>query len=71
MCLKALYKKIHNKDLKIIKYGKPYKPTYDFTEKFIKDQTKHAISNFYMIGDNPKSDIKGANAQGWISILVR
>ena len=24
-----------------------------------------------MIGDNPKSDIKGANENGWISILVR
>lgn len=24
-----------------------------------------------MIGDNPKSDIKGANDAGWISILVR
>ena len=29
------------------------------------------ISNFYMIGDNPKSDIEGANAKGWTSILVR
>lgn len=24
-----------------------------------------------MIGDNPKSDIRGANNIGWISILVR
>ncbi len=24
-----------------------------------------------MIGDTPESDIKGANDQGWISILVR
>lgn len=24
-----------------------------------------------MIGDNPKSDIRGANAIGWNSILVR
>ena len=29
------------------------------------------ITNFYMIGDNPKSDIAGANAKGWTSILVR
>ena len=29
------------------------------------------ISNFYMIGDNPESDIKGANAAGWTSILVK
>lgn len=24
-----------------------------------------------MIGDNPKSDIRGANALGWSSILVK
>jgi len=25
----------------------------------------------YMVGDNPESDIAGANAHGWNSILVR
>jgi len=29
------------------------------------------ISKFYMIGDNPQSDIAGANAKGWVSILVK
>jgi len=30
------------------------------------------ISSFYMIGDNPRSDIKGANVrEGWTSILVK
>ena len=29
------------------------------------------ISNFYMIGDNPESDIAGANAKNWTSILVK
>lgn len=29
------------------------------------------IGNIYMIGDNPKSDIRGANSAGWSSILVR
>ena len=31
------------------------------------------ISKFYMIGDNPDSDIDGANRRGekWVSILVR
>mgnify|MGYP002173137579 CR=1 FL=1 len=24
-----------------------------------------------MIGDNPETDIKGANLSGWVSILVR
>lgn len=29
------------------------------------------ISNIYMIGDNPESDIAGGNGVGWITILVR
>jgi ribonucleotide monophosphatase NagD (HAD superfamily) len=29
------------------------------------------ISNCYMIGDNPRGDIRGANAMGWTSILVK
>jgi ribonucleotide monophosphatase NagD (HAD superfamily) len=30
------------------------------------------ISHFYMVGDTPESDIKGANnKEGWISVLVR
>jgi len=66
-----LYKKIYGKELHIIKYGKPYKLTFDYTENHIRNRTKYAISNFYMIGDNPKSDIKGANDHNWISILVR
>ena len=27
--------------------------------------------NFYMIGDNPKADIRGANNIGWHSVLTR
>ncbi len=29
------------------------------------------FTNFYMIGDNPQSDIKGGNNAGWITILVK
>ena len=29
------------------------------------------ISKIYMIGDNPAGDVKGANQQGWESILLR
>lgn len=42
-----------------------------FLENYLKSKTPYEISNFYMIGDNPKSDIRGANQQGWISILVK
>lgn len=27
--------------------------------------------SIYMVGDNPESDIRGANLHGWDSILVR
>jgi ribonucleotide monophosphatase NagD (HAD superfamily) len=29
------------------------------------------ISKYFMIGDNPAGDIRGANQMGWESILVR
>ena len=29
------------------------------------------ITNYYMIGDNPHVDIKGANDSGFVSILVK
>lgn len=32
------------------------------------DEPPRAI---YMVGDNPESDIRGANLHGWDSILVR
>ncbi len=34
-------------------------------------QNTYEISNIYMIGDNPKSDIKGANDAKIKSILVK
>ena len=33
-----------------------------YLEKYIKKRVKYNISNIYMIGDNPDSDIKGANS---------
>ncbi|KAH9963811.1 HAD-like domain-containing protein [Russula dissimulans] len=61
-----------------VQYGKPTKPTYEFAEKMLRDQMRlHGASvepdtqgRFYMIGDNPESDIAGANAAGWSSVLV-
>ena len=29
------------------------------------------VKNFYMIGDNPAVDVKGANNSNFISILVK
>ena len=64
--------------------GKPFKPTYDFSEHrliqhrdtlFGDDTTP--LKRVYMVGDNPESDIRGANTfdspRGieWISLLTR
>jgi len=63
-----------------IQFGKPTTHTYDFAEKMLRNRMAelHGASvmsdiqpRFYMIGDNPESDIAGANAAGWSSILVR
>ena len=72
--LQAICKKALNRDIVIERYGKPYTFNYDFTEEFLRTKAaKRAIkiSKFYMIGDNPLSDIAGANKKGWVSILVR
>lgn len=35
------------------------------------DKCLNLCMKSYMVGDNPASDIAGANAHGWFSILVR
>lgn len=67
--------------------GKPFKETYSFAEQrllqhrdalFSKDRHPHpALKRVYMIGDNPESDIRGANTfesphgVEWVSLLTR
>lgn len=72
-------------------WGKPNKETYDFAEKRLLQRQKDALAEtdgaqqaseveklscVYMIGDNPESDIRGANSYqspmgiSWKSILV-
>ncbi|KAF8893928.1 HAD-like domain-containing protein [Infundibulicybe gibba] len=59
-----------------IQYGKPTKETSSFTEqvlaRYLKDiyGADGEFPHVYMIGDNPESDIAGANIAGWSSILV-
>ncbi|KAM0748710.1 HAD-superfamily hydrolase [Meredithblackwellia eburnea MCA 4105] len=54
--------------------GKPSKATYDYTSRLLYSLA-HPGGDYdgrvYMVGDNPRSDIAGANAFGWESILVR
>ncbi|KAH8601583.1 HAD-like domain-containing protein [Bisporella sp. PMI_857] len=70
--------------------GKPCQETYDYAEKVLnkhrtqllggRGETKHDIrklNRVFMVGDNPESDIRGANnfkspiGTEWISVLVK
>jgi HAD superfamily hydrolase (TIGR01456 family) len=74
-------------ELKKTVIGKPYRATYEFAEKRLLnhreellkvfDGSKGDLKKVYMVGDNPESDIRGANnykspfGTNWASILVR
>lgn len=65
--------------------GKPCQGTYEFAERqlvrnrsqIFGGETAHPLRKVYMVGDNPESDIRGANSyvsvngSDWHSILVR
>jgi len=66
--------------------GKPHQPTFEFAEKKLRAYRKGLVGQVglndpmrrvYMIGDNPESDIRGANGyqsphgSQWKSILVK
>ncbi|KAJ5198794.1 uncharacterized protein N7459_008647 [Penicillium hispanicum] len=73
-------------ELKKSVIGKPYQGTYEFAERQMLRNRSTAfggatnlphLQHVYMIGDNPESDIRGANSyrsnigSSWQSILVR
>ncbi|KAJ3405824.1 Haloacid dehalogenase-like hydrolase domain-containing 5 [Chytriomyces hyalinus] len=79
--LETVYSRLtHGKPLEYTMYGKPHKVTYDYAQSAI---DAHAVSlslshevpimpcKYFGIGDNPESDIAGANNNGWTSILVK
>jgi ribonucleotide monophosphatase NagD (HAD superfamily) len=61
----------NNNDLNIVHYGKPSLNTSRYAEHYIRNLYPGDLGNIYMIGDNPKSDIRGGNAAGWKTILLR
>ena len=75
-CLSALYKEFTGIDLNCNWVGKPYPATYEYAENRMKKEYPD-VKTIYAIGDNPLSDIKGANQAKhrsdieWYSILVR
>jgi ribonucleotide monophosphatase NagD (HAD superfamily) len=71
--LKNLFLRQYKFEPEITQYGKPNKNTFKYCENTLKQRAEDEnveISNFYMVGDNPCGDIKGANDMGWTSILV-
>ncbi|ORY35621.1 HAD-like domain-containing protein [Naematelia encephala] len=77
IALEAIYKTLTGRDLEYTQFGKPHATTYRFAEAMLR---RHLSSlgrdpesplNVYMVGDNPESDIAGANGHGWDSILVK
>ena len=44
---------------------------FKLEKEVIKRHKNYDLSHFYMVGDNPSVDIKGANDSGFTSILVK
>ena len=74
ICSKEVFKAQYGYELEVDQYGKPTLLTMDYAERQLRKRAKKEgveITNFYMIGDNPESDIAGGNAKGWNTILVK
>ncbi|KAH7096965.1 HAD hydrolase [Auriculariales sp. MPI-PUGE-AT-0066] len=71
----AVYRSLEGGEYPYKQYGKPTKETYDYAKSMLAGLVKSSHgqpedTQYYMIGDNPESDIAGANGAGWNSILV-
>lgn len=68
-----IFERFTKSKLVIEKFGKPFSPQYQMAEELIQQRSSHRVTRFCGIGDNPASDIRGANAAGshWTSVLVK
>lgn len=78
LAFQAVYKSLTGSEYPCVQYGKPTEATYQFAKKVLQDRFRDLYGEIigrpphvYMVGDNPESDIAGANAAGWASVLVR
>jgi HAD superfamily hydrolase (TIGR01456 family) len=76
--LEHLYLKLTGHTLKYTKFGKPMRVQYEFAHSKLQEQAKklwpteqNHLEAVYGVGDNPASDIEGANQYGWGSVLVK
>jgi len=69
----AVFRAATGAEYPYMQYGKPSRLTYDYGASMLKaqylSQTTHP-PKIFMVGDNPESDIAGANGAGWHSVLV-
>ncbi len=78
-----LYELHHGTPLQMTCFGKPHKIQYDYAERMLQREARltHPSQSpleqqqqiYFGVGDNPRSDIRGANGAGshWRSVLVR
>ncbi|CAG8501057.1 10024_t:CDS:10 [Diversispora eburnea] len=77
LALESLFEKMTGLKLKYELFGKPELVTYNYAQKILVDYAVELTGNhlpnrkIYAVGDNPRSDIVGANRYGWNSILVK
>ncbi|KAJ3038583.1 hypothetical protein HDV00_000514 [Rhizophlyctis rosea] len=82
IALEVLYKDLTCNTLHYTKFGKPEHTTYIYATEALsayarilwgntQGASKTSKRHVYAVGDNPASDIDGANRHGWESILVR
>lgn len=76
LCLDTMFTKMTGRQLVYTCTGKPSAGIFAMAQQLIQAQMPENLSQvdtIYMIGDNPRSDIRGANAMGtpWVSVLVR
>lgn len=79
--LEAVYRRMtEGGEIEAITFGKPERLTYEYANELLQMLLSRASAqgevrvqpeNIWMIGDNPASDIMGANGFGWSSALVR
>ncbi|KAL0847211.1 hypothetical protein Bca101_020457 [Brassica carinata] len=83
IALESIFNRIHDNPLDYTSFGKPNPFVFKNAENVLKEiatsthshsnQGSHHFKTLYMVGDNPKIDIRGARQAGspWFSILTR
>ena len=72
--LSFLFHRLTGQELQVTQYGKPHAVTFDFAWDTLCQQLPAGTTprRVFMVGDNPRADIRGGNSAGgaWRSVLV-